>query len=152
MIEFCGRSGHRNFAITNLLPRAHQLLADSTKLDENDLRIMSHSLTEWFPNDEDHFRVLDEAATDDWRTDYALEHWIEGFGRHEEEVPDLSKFLSRWWKQGDQGRVRVASTLVRYWGAREDLSSLEGIVATDPDGKLPNFGDIVYDVQRRTAA
>jgi len=81
-----------------------------------------------------------------------LEHWIEGFGRREEEVPDLSEFLSRWWKQGDQGRVRVASTLVRYWGARKDLSYLEGIVATYPDGKLPNFSDIVYDVQRRTAA
>ena len=72
MIEFCGRSGHRSFAITNLLPRVHQLLADSTKLDENDLRIMSHSLTEWFPTDEDHFRVLDDAAKDDRRTDYAL--------------------------------------------------------------------------------
>jgi hypothetical protein len=150
MVEFCGRSGNREFAITNLIPRARQLLSDGSLLDENDVRILSHSLTEWFPTDEDHFRVLDDAAKDDRRTGYALEHWIEGFGRREEKVPDLPEFLSLWWKRGGQGHLRVASTLIRYWGARKDLSYLEGVMATHQDGKDINFSDIVYEVQRRT--
>jgi len=150
MVEFCGRHGHREFAMKYLISRARQLLSDGSLLDENHIRILSHSLTEWFPTEEDHLRVFDDAAKDDWRTDYALEHWIEGFGRREEKVPDLPAILSLWWDRGTQGRVRVASTLIRYWGTRKNLAFLEDKLSTHANGNAVNLADIVYEVQRRT--
>lgn len=150
MIESCGRAGFRAFAELHLLPRARRLLAVGSLTDEDDLRIMSHAICEWFPEDAEHFKALTDAARDSRWTASKLEHWIDKFGRRQQQLPNFTEFLSRWKREGNPDRLRVVATLIRYWGTRSDLAYLQQELESETHNTELNLRDIRYEVERRT--
>jgi hypothetical protein len=151
LVEFCGRSGLRDFAIKHLLRTVRAILENVPQDGEDDRRMLRHSTVEWFPEEKDHLNALNEAAKDSrWQT-HKLERWIEGFTRRGERPPNLTEVLGRWMPDlPSDPQFELAATLVRHWGLRTDLKFLRTLRQVQTERGALTLEDVSYDVMRRS--
>lgn len=151
LVEFCGRHGYRAFAETHLIPVARRLLQSASEENDDELRMLQHTMAEWFPTSEDHKKAFDEALRDKRWLGSKLEHWIESFNRRGEQPPDLTDVLRLWVSTPPtEDEFELSVTLIRHWGNRRNLSVLQGFpqALTGAGGVVLN--DVSYDVKRRS--